>query len=214
MTQPPDEYGDILRRVLRAEADAVVPSPEGLEIIRGRIERRGVRSVLWWRIGAATVSAVLVAGTVVMVVPSLRERVITPTEVEHVRETDAPPDNSSTNRPLEKPSPSRSEPAILPADPTPTPTSPGQATESAKSTAKPSPSSSVTPTPTPCPSTQEEEAAPREDCPTASASPTPTTGPTDTPIPSGSCPPEECPPDDPPAPPTELTTPLTSNQVS
>ncbi|MFI6294372.1 hypothetical protein ACIBEJ_22470 [Nonomuraea sp. NPDC050790] len=212
MTQPPDEYGDILRRVLRAEADAVVPSPEGLEIIRGRIERRGVRSVLWWRIGAATVSAVLVAGTVVMVVPSLRERVITPTEVEHVRETEAPPDNSSTNRPQDKPSPSRSEPAILPPDPTPTPTAPGQATESAKSTAKPSPSPSSA-KPTPCPSTAEEEAAPEEDCPTASASPTATPGPSDTPIPSGSCPPEECPPDDPPAPPTDLTTPLTSNQV-
>jgi hypothetical protein len=49
MTQPPDEHGEILRRALRAEADAVVPSPEGLEIIRAARCGRGVRNLFWWR---------------------------------------------------------------------------------------------------------------------------------------------------------------------
>jgi len=65
MTFPPDdEYGELLRRALRAEADSVVPSPDGLEIIRGRIDQRGLRGLrhmLWWRVGAAAAGAVLVA---------------------------------------------------------------------------------------------------------------------------------------------------------
>ncbi|WP_157247988.1 hypothetical protein [Nonomuraea typhae] len=208
MTQSPDEYGDILRRVLRAEADAVVPSPDGLEIIRDRIERRGVRGVFWWRIGAAAVSAVLVAGTVVMVVPSLRERVITPTQIQPMEDSTTQPDNSSTKRPLEPSDPVKSQPAVVPPDPTPAQPE-HQPTESAKSTAKPSPS--PTPTPTPCPSSP--DAAELDDCPEPTAtSPTPRTS--ESPSPTGSCPPEECPPDDsPPVPPTELATPLTDNQV-
>lgn len=79
MTFPPDdEYGELLRRALRAEADSVVPSPDGLEIIRGRIEQRGLRGLrhlLWRRVGAAAAGAVLVAGAVVMIVPGLRDQV-------------------------------------------------------------------------------------------------------------------------------------------
>ena len=53
MTESPDEYGDLLRRVLRAEADSVVPSAEGLQIIRTRVEQRGSRGIFWWRAAAA-----------------------------------------------------------------------------------------------------------------------------------------------------------------
>lgn len=70
MTESPDEYGDVLRRALRAEADEVVPSPDGLQIIRARIEeRRARRHLLWWRAGASAVGAALVAAVVVAAVP-------------------------------------------------------------------------------------------------------------------------------------------------
>src|SRR5690606_3895010 len=100
MTQPPDEYGELLRRALRAEADSVVPSPDGLGVIRAKIERRASRNLFWWRAGAAAASAVLVAGTVVMVVPELRQRVVE-APIQEVRSTSSatPPDMSSTSRP-------------------------------------------------------------------------------------------------------------------
>ncbi|MBA9006904.1 hypothetical protein [Thermomonospora cellulosilytica] len=39
-TDPHDEYGEILRRALHAEAEKVEPAPDGLERIRAGIERR------------------------------------------------------------------------------------------------------------------------------------------------------------------------------
>src|SRR5262245_58365436 len=123
MTQPPDEHGDLLRRALRAEADAVVPSPEGLEIIRARIERRGVRNLSWWRAGAAAASALLVAGTVVMSVPELRSKIVE----EQVKVIDnetasEAPSNSSTTRsqqpPPKQPSPEQ-HPIVIPDTPKP-----------------------------------------------------------------------------------------------
>jgi len=95
-----DEYGDVLRRAMRAEADSIVPSPDGLDIIRGRIERRGIRGLLWWRVGAAAAGAVLVAGTVVMVVPELRNSVIQQVTTEPVGNgTSSGGDASGTSRP-------------------------------------------------------------------------------------------------------------------
>ncbi|TMR10831.1 hypothetical protein ETD86_37850, partial [Nonomuraea turkmeniaca] len=97
MTHPPDEHGDFLRRALRAEADAVVPSPDGLEIIRARIERRGVRNLFWWRAGAAAASAVLVAGAIVMAVPELRTQITNgPVDVVGNETSSKVPSNSST----------------------------------------------------------------------------------------------------------------------
>ncbi|TDC00275.1 hypothetical protein E1267_35075, partial [Nonomuraea longispora] len=170
MTQPPDEYGDALRRALRAEADAVVPSPEGLEIIRARIERRGVRNLFWWRAGAAAASALLVAGTIVMTVPGLRSQITEESPVQPAGvESSEVPSNSSTTRSHEppspkKPDPSRSEVIFVPSESkTPTP----RTSKKADSTRAPSPSSS--PTPTTCPSTTAEPAEPAEtaaDCPT------------------------------------------------
>ncbi|MEV4802211.1 hypothetical protein AB0K18_19535 [Nonomuraea sp. NPDC049421] len=200
MTQPPDEYGDLLRRALRAEADAVVPSPDGLEIIRARIERRGVRNLFWWRAGAAAASAVLVAGAIVFAVPGLRSQIIDQAPVRIVDdETSKVPSNSSTTRSIDPPAtsvpPRQSPPAVvIPA--TPSPTSP-KPTRKAESTSRPSQSPTPTPTTTPCPSALAEEAEPPSDCPTLSPSPTPTPSPTmiETSAPP-SCPPEQCPPDD------------------
>ncbi|MGR6922489.1 hypothetical protein ACU635_50260 [[Actinomadura] parvosata] len=206
MTQPPDEYGDLLRRALRAEADAVVPSPEGLEIIRARIQRRGVRNLFWWRAGAAGVGAVLVAGAIVMAVPNLRSQIIEQTVAPAGDSSSEVPSNSSTTRshqpPAKEPPPQQSQPVVVvpesSAPPSPKPT------RKAGSTSRPSPSPAATPTPSDCPSPQAEQPA---DCPEGSPSPTPTAAET-TGQPSA-CPIEECPPpDEVTETPTELASPL------
>jgi cytoskeletal protein RodZ len=202
MTQPPDdECGDVLRRVLRAEADAVVPSPEGLEIIRARIEQKGARGLFWWRAGAALASAVLVAGTIVMVVPSLRDEVTT--RIRDVRSETSQPSSESTNRPPRGPSSiPRSEPAAPPVTAPKTPAEAEQTAESTRSTSKPTPTPTRTPTPTPCPSTAAPEDGAGDGagngtengsgtCPTRTPSASPT--PSETPPATPSCPAEECP---------------------
>lgn len=81
MTQPhDDEYGDILRRVLRTEAEEITPSAEGLERIRARIEQRSARQ-LWWQMPwvrpAMAVGGAMVLAAVVMVgTPGIRATVI------------------------------------------------------------------------------------------------------------------------------------------
>ncbi|GLZ11046.1 hypothetical protein Acsp04_12810 [Actinomadura sp. NBRC 104425] len=47
MTDPHDEYGEILRRALNAEAEKVTPAADGLEQIRRRIEERRRRRFSW-----------------------------------------------------------------------------------------------------------------------------------------------------------------------
>ena len=169
MTQSPDEYGDVLRRVLRAEADTVVPSPEGLEIIRARIERRGVRNLFWWRAGAAAASAVLVAGTIVMVVPDLRHKVMQQDTIEPLgNSTSKPPANSSTSRPA-SPKPTRQPddpPAVVPD---PVTSVPLPASETAKSTSKPTPTPSSSEMSTPA------VTCPAEECPPDDLDTTPNT---------------------------------------
>lgn len=154
MTFPTDdEYGEFLRRAMRAEADSVVPSPEGLDIIRRRIDERGVRGLrglFWWRVGAAVAGAALVAGTVVMIVPELRTQVMH-SSVSNTGDDSRLPDISSINRPptvhtppqVVNSPPSRSEassvvtpkdtppakPTPSPSDPCATPATPAQAVE-------------------------------------------------------------------------------------
>ncbi|MGW0806747.1 hypothetical protein [Nonomuraea sp. NPDC002799] len=212
MIQPPDEHGDLLRRALRAEADAVVPSPEGLEIIRARIDRRGVRNLFWWRAGAAAVSALLVAGTIVMAVPELRSQIIDQRPVAPAgNETSEVPSNSSTTRsqqpPPEEPSPD--QPAVIVPPETSRPASP-RPTRKADSTSRPS--QSISSTPQECPSTASEEAEPPEDCPAVSPTPTPTVEET-TGQPTA-CPPEECPPGDATDTPTDVISPLIDSQTT
>ncbi|MFG1702428.1 hypothetical protein ACFLIM_04465 [Nonomuraea sp. M3C6] len=191
MTQPPDEYGDLLRRALRAEADAVVPSPEGLEIIRARIERRGVRNLFWWRAGAAAASALLVAGTIVMAVPQLRSQ-ITNERAYPVKDetTSEVPSNSSTTRSQQPPpaEPTEQPRVVIPPVVSKTPTS--KPSKKADSTTRPSPSPSATSTE--CPSPEVEELDPPEDCPMASPSPSVI----ETTVQPSACPLDQCPPDD------------------
>src|SRR4051812_39227739 len=79
MTQPfDDEHGEILRRALHAEAEAVTPSPEGLERIRSKINTRHERrwgflsySTPWLRPFAAVAAALAVCVVAVSVTPAL-----------------------------------------------------------------------------------------------------------------------------------------------
>lgn len=157
MTFPPDdEYGELLRRALRAEADSVVPSPDGLEIIRGRIEQRGLRGLrhlLWRRVGAAAAGAVLVAGAVVMIVPGLRDQVAQSTGIYNAGdEREDRTDTSSVIRPPNPAEPSRPV-VIVPVTPSPSRERPSPSpTHKTGATTRPSPSPSdscVTPTPQP-----------------------------------------------------------------
>jgi len=183
MTDSSDEYGELLRRALSAEANSVVPSPDGLEIIRARIERRGIRWLMWWRTGASVAGALLVAATVVMVVPEFREQVIPQVSTGVVNFTETtPPDGSATSRPPAPPAPSapahvppvvRSSPADTALAPTPTPSRTARPTRPAST--PPAPRPAPTPTcPTPQDSTPIDPDETTEECEEAEATPTPT----------------------------------------
>jgi hypothetical protein len=84
MTQPfDDEYGERLRRALHAEAEAVTPSPEGLERIRTKISKRRERrlgyfiSAPWLRPLAAVAAALFVCVITVSATPALKNFVQT-----------------------------------------------------------------------------------------------------------------------------------------
>ncbi|MCO5992456.1 hypothetical protein [Actinoallomurus rhizosphaericola] len=78
MTEPFDEYGERLRRVLHAEAEAVTPSPEGLSQIRGKIAEKQERrfgawfTIPWLRPLAAVAAAIVIAGIAVSATPALK----------------------------------------------------------------------------------------------------------------------------------------------
>ncbi|WP_204288180.1 hypothetical protein [Microbispora amethystogenes] len=152
MTFPSDdEYGESLRRALRAEADSVVPSPEGLDIIRRRIDQRGLRglrNVLWLRVGAAAAGAVLAAGAVVMLVPGLREQVADRTGIAvsgDAREED--PQSSTVTRPPADGAPSRPGVVIIVT----TSPSPSHGRTSPSPSHRPGPATKPSPSPSdPC----------------------------------------------------------------
>ncbi|GAA0400824.1 hypothetical protein Acor_39230 [Acrocarpospora corrugata] len=183
MTIPPDEYGALLRRAMRAEADSVVPSPEGLEIIRHRIDNRGfngLRNIFWWRIGASVAAAALVAGTVVMVVPGLRDQVETSIGLTTGDESGQVPEIGATQQP---PPPQPTAPlVVLP----PSPSVSGEVSAESTHTAPPSPTAAAD-TPDPCasptttPTIVEPEPNDGEDCPPDESSPSPTPTPKPTP---------------------------------
>jgi hypothetical protein len=191
MTFPPDEYGELLRRAMRAEADLVVPSPEGLNIIRDRIEQRGLRGIFWWRVSASLAGAVLVAGTVVMLIPELRTQVVESTGTSQTTgDSTQPPDTSSIQRP-----PATNQPLVI-ASP-----GPPQARPTPVATPKTTPVATPTPTrPKPCvssaptPELIEPEPSASESCPvteTPTPNPTPSASPSPTPTPSD-CSGDEC----------------------
>ncbi|WP_182897519.1 hypothetical protein [Microbispora sp. H10830] len=211
MTFPPDdEYGELLRRALRAEADSVVPSPEGLEIIRGRIDQRGLRglrNMLWWRVGAAAAGAVLVAGTVVMVVPGLRDQVAQSTGIAPAGdEREDERDTSSVTRP---PNPAPSHPiVIVPVTPSPSRGRPAPSpTHKVDATTRPSPSpSDPCVTPTPQPGVIEPDGALPPTCSPTSVTQPPTVKPSASRRPSTAPPTTSAPAVTPSATPTETAT--------
>jgi hypothetical protein len=83
MTEPFDEYGERLRRVLHTEADAVAPSPEGLERIRTKINKRRDRrlglwyAAPWLRPLAAVGAAVFICLVAVSATPAFKNFVQT-----------------------------------------------------------------------------------------------------------------------------------------
>ncbi len=84
MTQPfDDEHGERLRRALHAEAEAVTPSAEGLELIRSKINQRHERrlgfslSLPWLRPLAAAAAAIVVCVIAVSATPALKNFVQT-----------------------------------------------------------------------------------------------------------------------------------------
>ncbi|SDG18400.1 hypothetical protein SAMN05421505_102180 [Sinosporangium album] len=207
MTQAPDEHGDFLRRVLRAEADTVVPSPDALEIIRTRIERRGIRGLFWWRAGASIAGAVLVAAAVVMVVPSLRQQVTQEDrQITEVKHGSREPEASGTSRPVPPgtppPPPQHDPAAVVPPPPARPPAATPSGTPSSRQTSQTSPTPRK---PSSCPS-QPNEADAAGRCPTIKPSPSPSPKPsaTDSEAP---CAAEECPPTEPEPTTPDLSTP-------
>ncbi len=83
MTEPFDEYGDRLRRILNTEAEAVVPSSDGLELIRSKINKRRDRrlglwyAAPWLRPLAAVGAAVFISIAAVSATPALKNFVQT-----------------------------------------------------------------------------------------------------------------------------------------
>ncbi|WP_279339575.1 hypothetical protein [Sphaerisporangium perillae] len=223
MTESPDEYGEVLRRVLRAEADSVVPSAEGLQIIRTRIEQRDVRGIFWWRAAASAFGAVLVAATVVMVVPDLREQ-FTDQQIVPVQFDTSPPDESSTRRPwngVQSPVGGSQRPGATPVTtPTPSPvapkptvtTSPGNDCATVAPTAvEPEAGESPQPCAEPTATDSGPEATTRPD-----STPTPTRSPSPTPTPkiTASSKPTVEPTVDPSPPPTDTAPPVATPMMT
>lgn len=79
-TDPTDaEFEAKLRQLLKAEADQVSPSPEGLNLIRERTENnRGSAwfGLPWLRPAVAVAGAVLIATSVIMSTPQVRDQVL------------------------------------------------------------------------------------------------------------------------------------------
>ncbi|GLW97906.1 hypothetical protein [Microtetraspora sp. NBRC 16547] len=215
MTFPTDdEHGEFLRRAMRAEADSVVPSPEGLDIIRRRIDERGargLRGLFWWRVGASVAGAALVASTVVMLIPDLRTQVMHST-VSNTGDDSRLTDTSSVQRPQNH--------IPAPAVTNPPPRGQVSSVETPRASnppAKPSPSpSDPCATPAMPDKVIEPDAAGSPMCPTAETptpSASPSVGPTPTRTPSG-CSGRQCETPTPKPSPTPTPTPSASDVVT
>jgi hypothetical protein len=84
MTEPfDDEYGERVRRALSTEAEAVTPSPEGLEQIRKKISKRQERRFGLWYTGpllrplVAVAAAIFISTIAVSASPALKNFVQT-----------------------------------------------------------------------------------------------------------------------------------------
>ena len=99
MTSPhdsEDEFEAQLRQLLKAEADSVQPSAEGLNLIRERTEKGHAVSwfgLPWLRPALAVAGAVMIAASVIMTSPQVRDQVLDIVPAGADRE-DAPPVDS------------------------------------------------------------------------------------------------------------------------
>ena len=77
MTDGRDEYGEILRRALHAEAETVVPAADGLDRIRARVKEQPPRfgwswfTAGWARPAMAGAAAVIIAAVAVSAPPAI-----------------------------------------------------------------------------------------------------------------------------------------------
>jgi hypothetical protein len=212
MTESFDEYGEVLRRALRAEADQVMPSMEGLERIRSRTQGKAPAGWAAWFAASWTRPLMAVGAAVVLALLA----VSAPPAINHITSF-ASHQGSAPHRPRTSPGdgtsgdvgtnavppgglPSRrSQPAVPPVPGAPGSQSPclfAQTPDSGQSTAKKSP------TPSPSPSGRPDRNPPPRTpglpiCPDLSPSAEPSSGRPDT-SPSGGSPTPSAPPQGPP----------------
>ncbi|WP_116244974.1 hypothetical protein [Nocardiopsis sp. FIRDI 009] len=143
-----DEFENRLRSILRSEADACEPSPEGLNLIRERTERArgGWFGLPWLRPALAVAGAVLIAVSVVISNPEVRDQVL---EI-----VPAGADREGT-----PPAAAPSEEDVASAEPVPD-------TGAGVAVPEPEPADDPSPTPTSSPgsSAPPEEATPTDEC--------------------------------------------------
>lgn len=138
MTSPhenEDQFEAQLRRLLEAEADSVQPSAEGLNLIRERTEKGRAASwfgLPWLRPALAVAGAVMIAASVIMSSPQVRDQVLDIVPAGADRDDTPPVDSDGTDNGGEAAAPDTStdsdggttQPEGAPAetpDPTPTP---------------------------------------------------------------------------------------------
>ncbi|WP_067479841.1 hypothetical protein [Actinomadura hibisca] len=213
-TDPHDEYGEILRRALSAEAETVDPSADGLERIRARIDERRRRrfgwewfTANWGRPVLAVGAAVAIAGIGVSA-PQTMDLIQSAGNHGESRRNEQPPAGGTLSE--------RNGPTADPQDPRSADRPTGEASDdpdapvsvSASGTVSCPPASTPGNTRTPPPPTSPKP-------PSGTACPTPsTTAPTPTATPTTPAPTTPAPTTTTPAPPTETpTTPAAEPQV-
>ncbi|MFI6516349.1 hypothetical protein ACIBF1_12390 [Spirillospora sp. NPDC050679] len=210
-TDPHDEYGEILRRALSAEAETVDPSADGLQRIRARIDERRQRrfgwewfTANWGRPVLAVGAAVAIAGIGVSAPQTMdliqsagnhgdSQKQERPAADGTLSERGGAPTGPQATQPSGRPSGgatsavkppvSVSAPgATVTCQPTGSPTGPADGTDTARPPARsPSGGECPTPTPTPTPTTSPSSPAPTTPAPTTTT-PAPPTDPPTTPV--------------------------------
>ncbi|MUN40148.1 hypothetical protein [Actinomadura litoris] len=222
---PHDEHGEILRRALNAEADAVSPAGDGLERIRARIADGGGRrrfglerfggawlgpnrfAVNWTRPVLAVAAAVAVAGIGVTAPQTIDL-------IQHSVGSDGPSAGTGTDNDGDR-TDAQGRP-IPPGSPTPDgPSAAGSLTPSGSPSTTGSPGMSacvISPPPTPTPSASPSKKGEEADAKPPAAKPCPGGGPPATSAPPTPAPPTTIKPTDPP--PTDKPTQPTSTEPS
>lgn len=157
MTSPhdnEDEFEAQLRQLLKAETDSVQPSAEGLNLIRERTEKGHAAfwfGLPWLRPALAVAGAVMIAASVIMSSPQVRDQVLDIVPAGADREDTPPVDSDGTDNGGEAAAPETS-------------------TDSDDGTTQPEGESAQTPEPTPSPeerptASEDEEYEATASCP-------------------------------------------------